>query len=45
MVRQLLSDEPLKAFERIHAAFPLKTQANCNLALDAFAILIFPNNA
>jgi hypothetical protein len=46
MVRQLLLDQPLKEFERILATFPLKTQANCNLALvDAVAVLIFPNNA
>lgn len=43
MVRQLLSEEPLKEFERILATSPLETQANCNLALDAVAVLIFPN--
>jgi hypothetical protein len=45
MVRQLLSDEPLKEFERMLATFPLQTQANCNLALDAVALNIFPANA
>jgi hypothetical protein len=45
MVRQLLSDEPLKEFERMLATFPVQTQANCNLALDAVALLIFPTNA
>jgi hypothetical protein len=45
MVRQLLSNEPLKEFERMLATFPLQTQANCNLALDAVALIIFPANA
>jgi hypothetical protein len=45
MARQLLSDEPLKEFERMLATFPLQTQANCNLALNAVALLIFPANA
>jgi hypothetical protein len=41
MVRQLLSDEPPKEFERMLATFPLQTQANCNLALNTVALLIF----
>jgi hypothetical protein len=45
MVRQLLSDEPLKEFESKLATFATETVANCNLALDAVAIQIFPNNA
>jgi hypothetical protein len=45
MVRQLLSDEPLKESERSLATFPVQTQANCNLTLDAVALLIFPTNA
>ncbi len=45
MVRQLLSDEPLKEFERLLATFATETVANCNLALDAVAVQIFPNNA
>jgi hypothetical protein len=46
MARQLLSDEPPKEFERMLATFPLQTQeANCNLALDAVALIIFPANA
>jgi hypothetical protein len=45
MVRQLLSDEPLKEFERKLSTFATETNANCNLALDAVAIQIFPNNA
>jgi hypothetical protein len=40
------TDEPLKEFERaLLAPFTVKTQANCDLALDAVAIPIFPNNA
>jgi hypothetical protein len=45
MVRQLLSDEPLKEFERMLATFPVETQPNCDLALDAVALLIFSTNA
>jgi hypothetical protein len=45
MVRQLLSDEPLKEFERILATFPVETVINCNLALNAVANQVFPNNA
>jgi hypothetical protein len=45
MVRQLLSDEPLKEFERVLSTTPLETRINCNLALDAVAALIFPTNA
>jgi hypothetical protein len=45
MARQLLSDEPLKEFQRMLATFPLQTQANCHLALNAVALLIFPANA
>jgi hypothetical protein len=45
MARQLLSDEPPKELERMLAMFPLQTQANCNLALDAVASIIFPANA
>jgi hypothetical protein len=45
MVRQLLSDEPLKEFERLLATFATETVANCNRALDAVAVQIFPNNA
>ena len=45
MVRQLLSDEPLKEFESKIATFTTETVANCNLALNAVAIQIFPNNA
>jgi hypothetical protein len=44
MVRQLLSDKSLKEYERMLATFPLQTQANCNLALNAAALLIFPAN-
>jgi hypothetical protein len=45
MARQPLSDKPLKEFERMLATFPVQTQANCNLALDAVALLVFPTNA
>jgi hypothetical protein len=45
MACQLLSDKPLKEFEQMLATFPLQTQANCNLALDAAALVIFPANA
>jgi hypothetical protein len=45
MVRQLLSDEPLKEFERKLATFATETIANCDLALDSVAHEIFPNNA
>ena len=45
MVRQLLSDEPLKEFERKLATLTSETNANCNIALDAVALQIFPNNA
>ena len=45
MVRQLLSDEPLKEFESKLATFATETVANCNTALDAVAVQIFPNNA
>jgi hypothetical protein len=45
VVHQLLSYEPLKEFERMLATFPVQTQANCNLALDVVALLVFPTNA
>jgi hypothetical protein len=45
MVRQLLSDEPLSQFETRLATYATETNANCNLALDAVAVQIFPNNA
>jgi hypothetical protein len=35
MVRQLLSDEPLKEFERKLATFVTETNQNCSLALDS----------
>jgi hypothetical protein len=45
MVHQMLFDEPLKEFGRKLATFATETIANCNLALDAVKIQIFPNNA
>jgi hypothetical protein len=45
MVRQMLSDEPLKEFERMLATFSTETNANCNKALDSVAMQIFPTNA
>jgi hypothetical protein len=45
MVRQLLSDEPLSQFETRLATCVTETNANCNLALDAVAVQMFPNNA
>jgi hypothetical protein len=46
MVRQLLSDEPLKEFESQIANFATETIAHCNDALNAVAaIQVFPNNA
>ncbi len=40
MVRQMLSDEPLKEFERTMATFATETNANSNRALDAVANMI-----
>jgi hypothetical protein len=45
MVRQMLSDEPLKEFERTLSTFATETTANSNRALDAVAATIFPTNA
>jgi hypothetical protein len=46
MVRQLLSDEPLKEFESQIAKFATETIAHCNEALNAVAaVQVFPNNA
>ena len=45
MVCQMLSDEPLKEFERSMATFATETNANSNRALDAVAVTIFPTNA
>jgi hypothetical protein len=45
MVRQLLSDEPLREFVATIAKFATKTIVHCNAALDAVALLMFPNNA
>jgi hypothetical protein len=45
MIRQMLSDEPLKEFERMMATFATETNANSNRALDAVANTIFPTNA
>jgi hypothetical protein len=45
MVCQMLSDEPLKEFERVLATFATETIVNSNRALDAVAIQIFPTNA
>jgi hypothetical protein len=45
MVCQLLSDEPLSQFETRLATHATETNANCNLALDAVAVQMFPNNA
>jgi hypothetical protein len=45
MVHQLPSDEPLSQFETRLATHATETNANCNLALDAVAVQIFPNDA
>ena len=45
MVRQLLSDEPLKEFERVLETFAMETTVNSNKALDSVAVQIFPTNA
>ena len=45
MVRQLLSDEPLKEFERVLETFATETTVNSNKALDSVAVQIFPTNA
>ena len=45
MVRQLSSDEPLRDFEATIATFATETIVHCNAALDAVALLTFPNNA
>jgi hypothetical protein len=45
MIRQLLSDEPLKEFVSQIANFATETIAHCNEALNAVAaIQVFPNN-
>jgi hypothetical protein len=41
----MLSEEPLKEFERTMATFATKTNANSNRALNAVTITIFPTNA
>ena len=45
MVRQMLSDEPLKEFERMLATFETETIVNSNRALDSVVMQIFPTNA
>jgi hypothetical protein len=46
MIRQPLSDEPLKEFESQIANFATETIAHCNEALNAVAaIQVFPNDA
>jgi hypothetical protein len=45
MVRQMLSDEPLKEFERTLSTFTTETNVNNNRSLDAVATQIFPTNA
>ena len=45
MVRQMLSDEPLKEFKRTLSTFATETNANSNRALDSVATQIFPTNA
>jgi hypothetical protein len=46
MIRQLLSDEPLKEFESQIANFATETIAHCTEALNAVAaIQVFPYNA
>jgi hypothetical protein len=46
MIRQPLSDEPLKEFESQIANFATETIAHCNEALHAVAVIqVFPNNA
>ena len=45
MIRQMLSDEPLKEFERVLETFATETTVNSNRALDAVANQIFPTNA
>jgi hypothetical protein len=45
IVCQMLSDEPLKEFERMLRTFATEMNANSNRALDSVALLIFPTNA
>lgn len=45
MIRQLLSDEPLKEFERVLAMHPTETVASTNDSLDSVAIQVFPTNS
>ncbi len=45
MVCQMLSDEPLKEFERTLSIFATETNAKSNRALDSVATQIFPTNA
>jgi hypothetical protein len=45
MIRQLLSDKPLKEFERLLGIMATEIIGNCNLALDAVTATIFPTNA
>jgi hypothetical protein len=42
MVRQMLSNKPLKEFRQTLSTFATETNTNSNRALDSIAILIFP---
>jgi hypothetical protein len=41
----MLSDKPLKEFERVLATHPTETVTSSNNSLDSVAIQIFPTNA
>jgi hypothetical protein len=45
MIHQLLTDEPLKEFERALATFATNTVERCKLSFDTVAETIFPANA
>jgi hypothetical protein len=45
MLHHMLSDQPLKEFERMLHTFTMETNANSNHAFDSMAVQTFPTNA